>query len=122
MYVFIFYKTLKILPMNRSKIPLLILGIIIPFIIFSCDKDQNEIDYLKFKEIAWNSLSPATQDIVLHDWQDAEASLTKNPDNNKDVIVVIFHTPYDALTCAIAVYIDLESEEVIYPENVPRCM
>jgi hypothetical protein len=104
---------------NASKVFL-----ILSLLIISCDKDkeeQVEIDYLKFKLIAWNSLSPSTQKIVLHDWKEAEAIITKNPDYNENVIVVIFHTPYDFLTCPISVYVDIETEEVIHPKNIPLC-
>jgi hypothetical protein len=85
-------------------------------------EEQGEIDYLTFKQIAWNSLSPASQETVLHDWKDAEAIMSKNPDNNEDVIIVIFHTPYDALTCPISVYMDIQTGEVICPENIPSCL
>lgn len=109
--------------MNRNILSSIMLWMLLSFIIFSCDKDkeQSEIDYFKFKEIAWNSLAPASKEIVLHDWIDAEAVMTKNPDSNKDVIMVFFHTPYDALTCPISVYVDIDTEEVIYPENRLKC-
>lgn len=100
--------------MNRTAI---LSWMLFFLIILSCDKDNKELvtDYLKYKEVAWNSLSPETHEIVLHHWRDAEATITKNPDSSELVIVVIFHTPYDALTCAISVYVDILTEEVIYP-------
>jgi NADPH-dependent 7-cyano-7-deazaguanine reductase QueF len=98
--------------------------ILLSMLIFSCKKDPDEqggIDYMKFKRIAWNSLSQETKNIVLHDWRDAETIKTKNPDNNEDVVIVVFHTPNDALTCPISVYVDIKTEEVIYPENIFLC-
>jgi hypothetical protein len=93
-------------------------------VLLSCKNDKidpDDIDLMKFREIAWNSLYPETQAIVLHSWQEAEAVFAENPDDGSDVIIVIFHTPNDALTCAISVYVDIESEEVIYPENRLLC-
>ena len=110
--------------MNRNKNYLFFLGILLSFLFITCDKENEEkkdIEYLKFKQIAWNSLSTASQESVTHDWKDAEAKTTKNPDNDEDVVLVVFHTIYDALTCPISVYIDIETEEVIFPENILLC-
>jgi hypothetical protein len=91
----------------------------------SCGKDKDESaepDYQKYKLVAWNSLSASEQAIVTHEWKEAEAILTKNPDDNADrIVLVVFHTTMDALLCPINVYVDLESQEVIYPENIMLC-
>lgn len=90
----------------------------------SCKKDKGseEPDYMEYKEIAWNSLSEAYQTKVLHDWQDAEATLTTNPDDHNDaVVVVVFHTTLDAVLCPISVYVDYENKVVIHPKNIYLC-
>jgi len=109
--------------MNQTAISSMLLWTILYLTVVTCDKGNEEvqIDFLKFKQIAWNSLSESEQEMVLHDWIEAEASLTQNPNAGEDVILVIFHTPYDALTCPIRVFIDIETEKVIYPENIPKC-
>ena len=91
----------------------------------SCEKtkDENvEPDYLKYKLIAWNSLNSSEQAIVTHEWNEAEAMPINNPDNITDrVVLVVFHTNMEALTCPINVYVDLETRAVIYPKNIMLC-
>jgi hypothetical protein len=56
----------------------------------------------------------------LHNWAEADAQLSKNPDNTDNVVVVVvFRTKYDALSGPITVYIDIKTEKVIYPKNIP---
>lgn len=103
----------------------LLVALLCLLISVSCEKsdDENvEPNYLKYKLIAWNSLSQSAQAIVTHEWNEAEAMLINNPDDITDrVILVVFHTTMDALTCPIYVYVDLETRNVICPKNVMLC-
>lgn len=115
----------KIIVMKKVKVLLIYSMITVISVSISCTKDKediSEIDLLKYKKIAWNSLLESQQEIVLHEWFEADASVVKNPDNiNENVVLVLFHTPYDALTCPIRVYVAIKSEMVIYPENIELC-
>lgn len=111
---------------KNVKVQLILVMITLIIAGISCTKDKeekiSEIDLLKYKRIAWNSLSESDQGIVLHEWDEADASVVKKPDNtNEDVVLVLFHTPYDALTCPIRVFIVIKTETVIYPENIALC-
>jgi hypothetical protein len=108
--------------MIQYKYSSIALSIIILLMTFSCEKEIKDIDYIKLKYIAWNSLSPALQKTVVHNWRDAEAVKIKNPDNYEDIVLVVFHTIYDALTCPISVYVDIKTEKVICPKNIKKVL
>jgi hypothetical protein len=98
--------------------------ILLSVLIISCGKGKelDAEDYMKFRLIAWNSIETGTREIITHEWKDAEVSRIRNPDNEKeDVMLVDFHTPYENLTCPIYVYVDIKTEEVFYPKNVLVC-
>ena len=82
-------------------------------------KDSEEIDLNAYKLIAWNSLTIEAQQTVTHDWQEAEASIIQNPDDvKKNIVLVVFHTINDILTCPIHIYIRIDTKEIYDPQNI----
>lgn len=107
--------------MNR---PIFLAALVLTFLSFlttSCEKDNDlsKADLLKFKEIAWNSLSASQQEFVTVDWQDANAKVIKNPDNEaEDIVLVSFRTTVSDLTGPLNVFIHIKTEEIFRPNNL----
>ncbi len=87
-------------------------------------EQNNEKEYMEFRQVAWESLSKNTKDTVISDWQKAEVIEVSPADipqhikleKNQKVVKVIFHTEQDSLLGPIGLYIDRSSKEIIGPD------
>lgn len=107
--------------MNRNIFLVALLLTSLSFLTPSCEKDNDlsKADLLKFKEIAWNSLNDSEQKFVTVNWQDANAKVIKNPDNDtEDIVLVSFQTTVSDLTGPLNVFIHIKTEEVFQPKNL----
>jgi hypothetical protein len=112
---------LKTPNMKKRLINLMVIIIPLCMLVSSCKKEKDEM--LKYKQIAWNSLSETSKGIIIQDWKDANAMFINNPDNaNEKVVLVTFVTNVMALSGPINVYIDLETQTVIHPVNIPLAL
>jgi hypothetical protein len=99
--------------MKTSYIYLLFFSIILSF--SSCqDKDDQEADFSKIREIAYNYLDDISKETIIGDWR--KATVRKMGNGNYEVL---FNTSQDALLGPILLEIDGETREVIkvYPRN-----
>lgn len=81
----------------------------------SCqDKDDQEADFSKIREIAYNYLDENTKQTIIGNWK--EAIVRKMGNGNYEVL---FNTSQDALLGPILIEIDGETREVIkiYPRD-----
>lgn len=78
------------------------------------DKDDQEADFSKIREIAYHYLDSSTQNTILGNWKDA--FVRKKGNGNYEVL---FKTTLDELLGPIVIEIDGESREVIaiYPRD-----
>lgn len=85
------------------------------FSLASCqDKDDQEADFSKIREIAYNYLDESSRQTIIGNWK--EAIVRKMGNGNYEVL---FNTSQDALLGPILIEIDGETREVIkiYPRN-----
>ncbi len=99
--------------MKTSYIYLLFFSIMLSF--SSCqDKDDQEADFSKIREIAYNYLEESSRETIIGNWK--EAIVRKLGNGNYEVL---FNTSQDALLGPILLEIDGGTREVIkvYPRN-----
>ncbi|MBN3582323.1 hypothetical protein JYB64_07970 [Algoriphagus aestuarii] len=99
--------------MKISYFYLLFFSLLLTF--SSCqDKDDQEADFSKIREIGYNYLNEATQETIIGDWR--KAVVRKMGNGNYELL---FNTNQDALLGPILLEIDGETRTVIkmYPRN-----
>ncbi len=103
------------------KIISLILSFVVLSILLLGCQQNNEKEYMEFRQVAWESLSENTKDTVIGDWQKAEV-IEVSPDDvpqhiklekNQKVVKVVFNTEQDLSLGPIGLYIDRSSKEII---------
>lgn len=99
--------------MKKSFLYYLLFSLVIT--VAACqDKEDQEADFSKFREIAYNYLDDSTQETIVGNWK--KAFVRKNGNGNYEVL---FNTTYDALLGPIVVEIDGKTRVVIgiYPRD-----
>ncbi|MBN3518927.1 hypothetical protein JYB62_02845 [Algoriphagus lutimaris] len=98
----------------KESIPYLLIFLLVFTIVACQDKDDQEADLSKFREIAYNYLDDSTQETIIGNWK--KAFVRKNRNGNYEVL---FNTIYDALLGPIVIEIDGKTREVIgiYPRD-----
>ena len=94
----------------------IILVFVIGLVIASCDRDNNpvrSIDDMKYREVAWTSLSAEEKETVTIDWREAKVNKCNYWEKEQEAACVEFNTTLDPLLGPIVVFIEPVTLEVL---------
>ena len=72
---------------------------------------------IKFRMIAWHSLSVREKDLVVHSWKKADVQVMENEDGPVGTIAVMFETKQNEQDGFIVVYIDQKTHKITGTET-----